>query len=638
MLDIIILIGVLLVLPQVLWLALILLGLLTPVRKTSQLAKAYKFLFVVPAHNEEKSIKSTIRSLQKVDYSRDRYDIVVIADNCSDQTAEVARAAGARVWERNSRKKSKGYALEEAFPRFMEQTSADAFVVVDADTKVHPEVLLEFAGDISEGKDWIQGYYSGLNSQTSWRTKLMQWGFAIFNGTYLQGLQGLGISIPLRGNGMCFTRRGLQRQPWSAHGLAEDMEFGWKLRLAGEKVYYNRNAQVYGEFVSRNGAAAKSQRQRWEQGREAVRQTVKWQLSSLKWYKHILARLELGFKPLAYTVLHLASLFAVAFYFYTLGFTNQLSIASLMFGMGGILVAYVLSPFVFGYLKVDTLYAVIHVPRYLAWKILLKLKGKKATEWQRTGRESESSESGFTLGGIRFAAVTLKEATSKTVSLAGEAKVQWVITPNSDHLLRSQQNSRFKAITQQASLIVPDGMPIVWASKLLGRPLPERVTGADLLPSICEKAAEAGIKVCFFGGDRGEAKLAVKRSTKNFPGLKASGIYPPYGFDKDEHLNEQLIAQIAESGAQIVFVGVGSPKQEAWIYQNRKRLPHGVYLGVGMAIALAAGKKKRAPAVMQKLGLEWVYRLMQEPGRLSRRYFSNLEIVRLVFSEYKNRR
>ena len=639
MLDIIIIMALLPVLPQVIWIALILLGLLTKRGKRRHIAKPLKFLIVIPAHNEEVSIGATLNSLTRLDYSEDLYDVLVIADNCSDKTASIARKSGAHVWERSSKKKSKGYALKEAFPKLMKETSADAFVVIDADTKVHSELLLEFAGDLSEGKDWIQGYYSGLNPYKTWRTKLMQWGFAVFNGSYMEGLQGLGVSVPLRGNGMCFSRKGLSRIPWSAHGLAEDMEFGWKLKLAGERVHFNRNAQVYGEFVSRSGSAAKSQRRRWEQGRAAVKQQVEWQLSALPLLKRFMAYLELNFKPLGFTVTYLSFLALAAGYFHSLGFSNQLTIGSIVFAMVGIVSAYVLSPFVFRFAKPKILVALIWVPYYLLWKALSLAGLKTSQEWQRTGRENEtnSDTSHFSLGGVKFDRVTKHEAARRVLKLSGESKVQWVVTPNSDHLLRSQEDSFFKKITQEASLVVADGMPIVWASKLCGDPLPERVTGSDLLPLICKRAAKAGVKVCFFGGGEGEAKKAVKRVTRHLSGFQGVGIYPPFGFDKSETMTDGMIEQIKDSGAQIVFVGVGSPKQEKWIYDNRDKLPPAVYLGVGMSISLAAGTKSRAPKIFQVTGMEWLYRFMQEPRRLGQRYLGNLEIFRLIFQAVRNR-
>ena len=191
-----------------------------------------RFRFVIPAHDEEGNIRSTIASCRSVSYDPALYRVSVIADNCSDGTARVARAAGAEVFERNDPvRRSKGHALESFFEHRPGGTDdLEAVVLIDADTVVDPGILSAFAVALAEGKDWIQCYYTVRNPDASWRTRLMTYAFSLFNGVWLLGQDRLGLGVGLKGNGMCFSTRGLARFPWKAHGLTEDLEFSWMLR------------------------------------------------------------------------------------------------------------------------------------------------------------------------------------------------------------------------------------------------------------------------------------------------------------------------------------------------------------------------------------------------------------------------
>ena len=168
-----------------------------------------RFLFVIPAHDEEASIASTVASCRGVDYDPDRFRVCVIADNCTDATARVAREAGAEVTERSDdANRSKGHALEYFFGRTPELRpggGVDAAVLVDADTVVDPALLANFAASLARGDDWVQGYYTVRNPDASWRTRLLTLSFALFNGSWLLGLDRLGLGATLKGNGMCFS-------------------------------------------------------------------------------------------------------------------------------------------------------------------------------------------------------------------------------------------------------------------------------------------------------------------------------------------------------------------------------------------------------------------------------------------------
>ena len=153
-------------------------------------------------------------------------------------------------------KKSKGYAIEfllESLERSGELDSLDAVVIVDADTTIDPNLLRSFDNALRRGHDWIQAYYTVANPDQSWRTRLMTYAFSLFNGVMQLGQNALGSSAGFKGNGMCFSTRGLHRRPWRSYGLVEDMEYSWTLRVAGEKILFLPDVSVYGAMLGSGG-------------------------------------------------------------------------------------------------------------------------------------------------------------------------------------------------------------------------------------------------------------------------------------------------------------------------------------------------------------------------------------------------
>ena len=197
----------------------------------------------------------------------------------------------------------------------------------------------------------------------------------------------------------------------------------------------------------------------------------------------------------------------------------------------------------------------------------------------------------------------------------------WVVTHNVDHLRRLFHDDSFASLCRTATLVVADGMPLVWASRLQGTPLPERVTGSNLISSLSIAAAEESRAIFLLGGDPGTADAAAYKMKTRTPALRIAGTYcPPLGFESDAMEMEQLVARVTSAAPDIIFVGLGSPKQERLIHQLRPRLPHAWWLGVGISFSFVCGRVTRAPTWAQRAGLEWVHRLVREPQRLSRRY------------------
>lgn len=229
-----------------------------------------RFDVVVPAHDEERDIAATVASLHALDYPRELFRVVVVADNCTDSTATRARAGGAYVLERNEPTlRGKGYALAHAFEHILAEGHADAVVVVDADTVVSANLLRAFGVRLDAGASVLQADYTVRNPDASWRTRLMAIALAAVHALRSLGRERLGLSCGLKGNGMCFTPALLSAVPHEAFSIVEDLEYGIRLGVAGHRVHYVAEAHVYGEMPGgeRN---SRTQRYRWEDGRSRM--------------------------------------------------------------------------------------------------------------------------------------------------------------------------------------------------------------------------------------------------------------------------------------------------------------------------------------------------------------------------------
>jgi 1,2-diacylglycerol 3-beta-glucosyltransferase len=353
-----------------------------------------KFFIVIPAHDEAALIADTVGSLRStLAESSFPFSVWVVADNCSDNTAELAAGAGARVLRRTDPSRpGKGYALAFFFEHLLSMpdvNEADAAVVIDADTRVDPQLLTAFAHRLGGGWDWLQGVSGIANCHASWRTRLMSCAFALINGTWLMGQEALGHSVSLRGNGMCFTVPGLRRAPWQAFGLAEDIEYSWTLRLQGERVRFVPDAKVFSEIVFTNPSAVRMQRQRWETGRKIVR---------YKFTQHVLETDSLGFgEKMLYllelympTLTNLATIVAIASVL-TWSTVSPSEPAFLILGSAhlviiAILISYLLSPYWLGLLPWQYAVYLLYSPMYMLWKVDLLFR-KPPTVWIRTARE-----------------------------------------------------------------------------------------------------------------------------------------------------------------------------------------------------------------------------------------------------------
>jgi N-acetylglucosaminyldiphosphoundecaprenol N-acetyl-beta-D-mannosaminyltransferase len=239
-----------------------------------------------------------------------------------------------------------------------------------------------------------------------------------------------------------------------------------------------------------------------------------------------------------------------------------------------------------------------------------------------TSDVSTGPESCMRLMGAPIGVVTEAEAVRAIVDAAEAGRGHWTITANLDHLRRYHRDPTERGLIDDADLVVADGMPLIWASRFAGEPLPERVSGSNMVWSICEAASARGQSVFLLGGDPCVAERAAKIFRDRYPGLEIAGTScPPIGFENDEQELDRIQRQVTEAAPRIVFVALGFPKQDLLIRILRSSLPGASFLGVGISLSYATGDVSRAPGWVCHLGLEWAYRLSQEPTRrLARRY------------------
>lgn len=348
------------------------------------------FDVIVPAHDEAAVIDACLASLRRLDWPAELYRVLVVADNCSDDTAARARAAGAVVLERHDpQRRGKGHALAHAFAASRAHGLAYAVVVVDADTEVSPNLLEAFAARIEAGARAVQACHGVLNAQASWRTRLMAIALSCFHRLRSRARERLRLSCGLRGNGWCVTHRLLRQVPYRAFGLAEDIEYGIALGLAGQRVHYADEARADGLMVSGDEAAA-SQRLRWETGRrQLVRARVRPLLrAALRTDGAVCLDLALDLLVLPLSQLGASAVLLLV----AAGLAWAWDPAAqgwlwLAAGCVASLVAYVLRGWQLSGVGVRGLLDLLRAPSFVLWKLLLVLRARDSAEWVRTKRE-----------------------------------------------------------------------------------------------------------------------------------------------------------------------------------------------------------------------------------------------------------
>lgn len=355
-----------------------------------------RFTFVVPSHNEALGIAATVKNLLAVAYPAELRRVLVVADNCSDETAANARAAGAEVLERqNQELRGKGYALAFAFEKLLAEGTTDAVVVVDADTIVSAHLLDAYAARLAAGAVAVQAHYGVQNPNASWRTRLMRIALAMFHQVRSIGRERLGVSAGLRGNGMCFRTSLLAEVPHDAFSLVEDLEYGIRLGRKGHRVAYAWEADVLGEMVS-GEQASRSQRARWEHGRAQMVKQFGWPLLREGLAKRSLLLFDLAMDVLVPPLsrLVMAGVAGAVASTVLVVLTGEGALAASLFSASlGCVGVYVFAGWLHSGTGLRGLFDLAFAPVYVAWKVTLMVRqrgARKPAEWVRTTREGET--------------------------------------------------------------------------------------------------------------------------------------------------------------------------------------------------------------------------------------------------------
>ncbi len=355
-----------------------------------------RFDVIVPAHDESALIAGTVQGLLALDYPRERFRVLVVADNCRDDTAARAGFAGASVLVRDEpEKRGKGYALAHGYRASLADGFADAVVVVDADSSVSSNLLRSFSMCFGAGAEAVQAEYAVSNPESSWRTRLMVVAFSLFHTLRSLGRERLRLSCGLRGNGMGFTAALLRRVPPRAFSIVEDVEYGIALGLSGTRVVYVAEAIVRGEMPA-SSAASRSQRERWERGRWST--AVTHVPTLLRSWLHGGGRvpfdlaLDLLVPPLTTLVAVCMAGVIVSLGAYRLGSASI--VAPAFWGLSLLALAvYVVRGVVLTGLGLRVLKDLLWAPVYALWKISLVVRRRPPSDvWVRTARADEQQQ------------------------------------------------------------------------------------------------------------------------------------------------------------------------------------------------------------------------------------------------------
>lgn len=242
--------------------------------------------------------------------------------------------------------------------------------------------------------------------------------------------------------------------------------------------------------------------------------------------------------------------------------------------------------------------------------------------------------------GVKIDKLTQKEVLTNIKSYLNGEVTRTIYTPNTEIVMEAKKDEKLKNILNDGDIVIPDGIGLIYASKIKKKSLPERVTGCDVSFEILNMANENGYSVFLLGGEEAVSKEAEKRIKENYPNIKLAGAQN--GYFKGAHIGHpgheeelSIVENINSSNADILFVGLGAPKQEIWINENKGKLNCKVIIGNGGTVDVIAGKANRAPKIYQKLGLEWLYRLMKDPKRIKRQMVIPVFILTILFSKEK---
>lgn len=232
--------------------------------------------------------------------------------------------------------------------------------------------------------------------------------------------------------------------------------------------------------------------------------------------------------------------------------------------------------------------------------------------------------------------LTMSETIDAVEELIKSEKKSYVVAINVDVVIKIENDPYLKKIVDNADMVLVDGKPLVWISNFYGKPLKAKISGSDLVPLLCEEASKKQYSIFIIGGKEGVAEQAKQNLEKRLPGIMIVGTYAPtYGFEKNDAELNKINTLLSEAKPDLLIACFGCPKQEKWIFENISKYDAKVSICAGATVDFLAGNIKRAPRWMSEHGLEWLYRFLQEPKRMFRRYFiDDMKIFRLIL-KYK---
>jgi exopolysaccharide biosynthesis WecB/TagA/CpsF family protein len=489
--------------------------------------------------------------------------------------------------------------------------------------------LRALEAELARGETVVQADYRVLaDDNSSARTQLVAAGFLLFHRVRFSGRARLGMPASLVGNGMLFSRSALESLPWSAFTGVEDLEYSIDLRLAGIRPRFAPDGIVLGPPPATRSGEVR-QRLRWEGGRFHVVRTRLWSIIRTAVARRdpelLDAALDLATPPLG--------LLAMA--------TTAGLVAVSIAAAAHLVPLWALTPWAVALVAIPT-YVVLglraaeappeawsalrRAPLFLFWKLgayLSLARGFDPNRWDRSDRVAASPMRRVDIAGVPIDAVDMPTAVSMAIDAIGRGKLFQVSTINLDFMVRAQRDPEVGRLFRRTDLNLADGAPVVWLARLLGVPMPGRVAGADFVPALVHALAGSGGRLFLLGGEGGVAEAAGRRMVELNPDLVLAGTYEPPRARIEEMDNDEILARIAAAAPDVLLVAFGHPKQERWIDLHRDQLPVSVAIGVGCVLDLTAGRSRRAPRWMQEAGLEWFYRLAQEPNRLFARYVTD---------------
>jgi exopolysaccharide biosynthesis WecB/TagA/CpsF family protein len=580
---------------------------------------------LIPAHNEEAVLATTLSGLTP--QLREGDQIIVVADNCDDDTASIARSFGATALERtNPVHRGKGFALDHGLRHLQQHTPPDVLIMIDADCTVHEGAIDALVQQVAAtGRPAQACYLMERPENPGPKDCVSALAFLVKNWVRPAGLVKLGLPCLLTGTGMAFPWSVIAKAKLASGNIVEDMQLGLDLALDGHAALFCGDAHVTGH-LPKHQKIAYGQRTRWEHGhlQTLLSQAPRMFKAGLR--RHRMQALglatELAVPPLCLLMMVLigaagAATIAAA----TLG-TTWLAAQLLGGGIAAIAMCLLLAWAKFGR-KSLPLTALLAAPIYMAWKLPMYFAFlfKRHTEWNRTARVAPAgslltpalagagvdASAGFELelepagtharrdfnrdlpiaqpatAAVAASLVVTPSQCVRHVLRQFEAGVGGIIVrPDAEHSEWCARDPEFARIMAAAELVVCESLPLAWANRLQGTPLPSRAAGADLCWQLIAAATRAGRSLFLLGDDVQITNEAAAIMQERFARLKLAGTYDaPNGFDSHHEAFQHVAHALERANPDLVVVALGTPKQERLIAKLRERLPRTWWLTVG---------------------------------------------------------